>query len=113
MKKVMWFSRHEMSSEQRNDLERIYGSVEINQVNKTVRTAYELKEEIEAADVVAIVAPINMQQQFLKLAGNRPVITATSERLLIKQEDGSEDKVVFQFKNWQRLVKIEVVTEVL
>ena len=113
MKRVMWFSRHEMSNEQRIDLERIFGQVEVNQVNKTVQTAFELKEEIEAADVVAIVAPINMQQQFLKLAGTRPVITATSERILVKQEDGSEDKVVFQFKNWIRLVKIEVVTEVL
>lgn len=112
-KKVLWFSRHEMSNEQLSDLERIFGQVEINQVNKTVQTAFELKEEIEAADVVAIVAPINMQQQFLKLAGNRPVITATSERILKKQADGSEDKVVFQFKNWLKLIKIEVVTEVL
>ena len=113
MFKVMWFSRHEMSAEQKNDLVRIFGDVAVTQVNKTVNTAFELKEEIEAADVVAIVAPINLQQQFLKLAGTRPVITATSERILVKQEDGSEDKVVFQFKNWLKLMKIEVVTEVL
>ena len=113
MKKVLWFSRHQMSAEQRGDLTRIFGQVEINQVSKTVNTAYELQAEIDDADVVAIVAPINLQQQFLKLAESKPVITATSERIIVKNDDGSEDKVVFQFKNWLRLVKIEVITQVL
>ena len=113
MKKVLWFSRHEMSTEQHADLTRIFGQIEINQINRTINSAFDLQPEIEAADVVAIVAPINIQQQFLKLAGDKPVITATSERIIVKQEDGTEDKVVFQFKNWQRLVKIEVITEIL
>ena len=42
---------------------------------------------------------------------DKPVITAKSQRLLVHQDDGSEDKVVFQFEKWERLVKIEVVTE--
>ena len=113
MKKVLWFSRHEMSSEQSDDLTRIFGQVEVNQVSKTINSAYDLQAEINEADVIAIVAPIQLQQQFLKLAGTRPVITATSERIIVKNDDGSEDKVVFQFKNWLKLVKIEVVTEVL
>ena len=64
MRKVLWFSRHEMSPEQLAAL----GDVTINQVDKTINTAYELQEEIEGADVIAIVAPINLQQQFFKLA---------------------------------------------
>lgn len=106
-KKVLWFSRHEMTPEQKAAL----GDCEITQVSKTINSAYELADEIAAADIVAIVAPINIQAQFLKLAGDKPVITAKSQRLLVHQDDGSEDKVVFQFEKWERLVKIEVVTE--
>ena len=106
-KKVLWFSRHEMTPEQKAAL----GDCEITQISKTINSAYELADEIAAADIVAIVAPINIQAQFLKLAGDKPVITAKSQRLLVHQNDGSEDKVVFQFEKWERLVKIEVVTE--
>ena len=113
MKKVLWFSRHEMTPDQSADLTRIFGEVEINQISKTINTAYELKAEVENADVIGVVAPIHLQEQFLKLAGDKPVLTATSERLIVKSDDGAEDRVIFQFKNWQRLVKIEVVTETL
>lgn len=113
MKKIVWFSRHEMSKEQKDDLHRIYGEYELMQINKTINSAFEIADDIKDADVIAIVAPINLQQQFLKIAGERPVITATSERIIVKNEDGSEDKVVFQFKNWIQIKKIEVVTEIL
>ena len=111
MKKVLWFSRHEMTEDQIADLGRIYGDIEVTQVNKTINTAYELKAEVEAADIVGIVAPINLQAQFLKIAGEKPVITAISNRVLVKQEDGSEDKAVFVFSHWEQIKKIEVVTE--
>lgn len=107
MKKVLWFSRHEMTAEQRAAL----GDVEIVQVNRTISSAFELQDEIAAADTVAIVAPINLQQQFLKLAGDKPVIMALSDRVLVPSEDGGEDKVDFHFVKWERLKKIEVVKE--
>jgi hypothetical protein len=105
VKKVLWFSRHEMTEEQRKDLERIYGSIEITQINKTINSAFEIQEEIEQHDVIAIVAPINLQQQFLKLAGEKPVIAARSKRVI----DG-ENNVVFVFDGWYQIIKIDVVT---
>lgn len=111
MVKVLWFSRHTMTDAQQEALVKKFGEIEIAQVNKTVNSAYELKEEIDAADVVAIVAPINLQQQFLKLADDKPVIIAETKRELVKSEDGTEDKVNFIFNGWTRLVKIEVITE--
>ena len=105
MTKVLWFSRHEMTPEQEAALGH---DVVIHQVSKTITSAYELQEEIEDADVVAIVAPINLQQQFLKLADGKPVIMAVSERKLIPQE-GGEDIVEFHFVKWEQLDKIEVV----
>lgn len=106
MKKILWFSRHEMTEDQRKAL----GEAEITQINKSISSAFELKEEIEAHDVIAVVAPLNLQEQFLKLAGEKPVITAVSERVLVPQENG-EDKVEFHFVKWERLLKIEVIKE--
>lgn len=107
MRKVLWFSRHEMTAEQRKAL----GNCEIIQVNKTINSAYELKNEIDACDIIAIVAPINLQQQFLQLAGEKPVIMAVNNRILVPQEDGTEDKVSFQFVKWERLIEIKIVKE--
>ena len=106
MKKVLWFSRHEMTKEQLTDLRRIYGTVEIIQINKTINSAYDLQKEIEEADVVAIVAPINLQQQFLKIAGKRPVISAKSMRVLL--DDG--EKVQFVFDGWYQIKNIVIET---
>ena len=108
MKKVLWFSRHEMSAEQRAAL----GSeVEITQVSKTIQSARELQKEIDEADIVAIVAPIGLQAEFLRLAGEKPVIAAVNAREIIKDENGGEDKVNFKFVKWERLIKIEVIKE--
>lgn len=34
---------------------------------------------------------------------------AVNDRVLIPQEDGSEDKVAFKFVKWEQLIKIEVI----
>ena len=106
-KKVMWFSRHDMTEDQKKALGE---GVEITQINKSISSAFELKDEIQEHDVIAVVAPINLQEQFLRIAGDKPVITAVSQRVLIPQETG-EDKVEFHFVKWERLVKIEVIKE--
>ena len=106
-KKVLWFSRHLMTEEQRAAL----GDVEIVQIDRTISSAYEVQEEIEQCDIIAIVAPVHIQQQFLKLAGSKPVIMALNDRVLVQQEDGSEFKAEFVFVKWERLVRIEVIKE--
>ena len=97
-----------MSTDQRRAL----GDVEIVQVNRTINSAFELKDEIDAADIIAIVAPIGLQAEFLRLAGDKPVIVAVNDRVLVPSEDGTnEDKVEFHFVKWERLIKIEVLKE--
>ena len=109
-KTVMWFSRHDMDELQLQDLKRIYGEdIELIKVNGTIPNAFILQDLIDLCDVIAIVAPINIQQQFLAIAKTKDVIVAQSERRLVKSEDGTEDKVNFIFTNWFKLEKIEVV----
>ena len=107
IKKILWFSRHEMTEDQREAL----GEAEITQINRNISSAYELAEEIKEHDVIAIVAPINLQQQFLKLAGDRPVIMAVNDRVLVPNPNGGEDKAEFHFVKWERLLEITVRKE--
>ena len=110
MKNVLWFSRHQMTPEQENDLHRIYGDFTLTQVSKTIKSAYELQEEIKENDVIAIVAPVNLQEQFLKLAAGKPVISCRNQRVLVKSEDGIEEKVQFVFDGWYQIDEIRVIT---
>ena len=113
MTKVLWFSRHTMTPDQEKALEFIYGDIVVNQVDKTISSAYEVKDEVDDADVICIVAPIGIQEQFLKIAGNKPVLTAKSDRIIIPDENGDESKIEFRFRQWDRLLKVEVLTEPL
>lgn len=106
--KVMWFSRHEMTPDQKNALGK---NVEVNQINKSINSAFELQDEIRNSDVIAIVAPIHLQQQFLKVAGDKPVIMAVNDRVLVPQPDGIEDKVEFHFNKWEQLKEINISKE--
>lgn len=105
--KVLWFSRHEMTPEQKAALG---NDVDITQINQTINHASELSDEIKKADVIAIVAPIGLQKEFLNLADGKPVIMAKNQRVFEPQPDG-ENKVRFRFDSWEQLKKIEVVKE--
>lgn len=104
--KVLWFSRHEMTPDQRAAL----GDSEIMQINKTIKHANELTDEISECDVLAVVAPVELQKEFLEQAGNKPVITAVNDRILVPTENG-ESKIQFSFVKWERVKKIDIVKE--
>lgn len=103
MTKVLWFSRHSMSAEQHQALVKVLGDIDVVQIDRTIAHASELKSEIDAADVIAIVAPLSLQAEFKELSGQKPVIFAESERILVKSPDGEETKVQFVFKRWTRI----------
>lgn len=113
-KTVMWFSRHDMDTAQLQDLKRIYGEdLELIKVNGTIPNASILEDVIDLCDVIALVAPIDLQQQFFAVAGEeKDVITSKSKRVLIKGQDG-EDKVQFIFANWFQIEKMEIVMKKL
>jgi len=104
MKKVIWFSRHEMNKAQIDGLEKVYGEIEINQINKTISLAKEIAEEISNAEVICIVAPIALQQEFLKLAEGRPVLICKNDRVA-KIEGGFD----FVHAGWFQIQEIKVV----
>lgn len=121
MKKILWFSRHQMTDEQK----KVLGDAEITNINGSIQNVHipfqgdingeeqeikPFKELIQDFDIIAIVLPINLQQQVLGIAGDKPVIQAKNQRI-IEKVDGQEDKVLFKFDGWFQIKKIEVVLE--
>lgn len=107
---VLWFSRHDMTEEQIDALVDIYGPIQIHQINKTVKSAKELENEIKGSDVVAVVAPVELQAEFLQVANGIPVISCRNKRILIQNQEGTETKVEFAFNGWYEIEKIDIVT---
>ncbi len=107
--KLLWFSRHELSEDSLADLESHYGCLfEVTMVNKTIKSGAELGPEIRKADVVAVVAPLPLQAEILRIAGSKPVLVCKNHRVV--KEDGS---VEFHHAGWTQLVSIQVETRML
>ena len=108
MKKVLWFSRHPLQKERLDELDRIYGGVDVIQVKRRILHASEIAEEVRCVDVVAIVAPLTLQREFLVVANGKPVIVyKTGERL----DDNSNNKI--EYSGWYRLKEIKSIYEKL
>ncbi len=106
MKKVLWFSRHLMQVAQMQALTDKLGDVDITQVSKSIQSAQDIAQEIEAHDIIAVVAPPNLLAGVLRIAGEKPVITAKMERTILP--DGS---VEMKFIKWERVLRIDIVKE--
>ena len=107
---VLWFSRHDMTEEQIDALVDIYGPIQIHQINKMIGSAKELENEIKYSDVVAVVAPVELQAEFLQVANGIPVISCRNKRTIVKTEDGKEEKEKYVFGGWYEIEKIDIVT---
>lgn len=115
MKKVLWVSRHEMTPEQRADLDRVTGGAELLLWRETVTDAAQLLPLLERADAVAAVLPPKKLAELLTLAGGKPVLCAVSERKATGRfrtlPDGrSEQEFAFVHAGWEQLLRLDVRT---
>ena len=106
MTKVLWFSRHLMQVAQMEALRNKLGDVDITQLSKSIQSAQDIAQEIEAHDIIAVVAPPQLLAGILKLAGDKPVITAKMGRIILP--DGS---VEMPFEKWEHVLRIIVEKE--
>ena len=129
MKKILWFSRHSMSADQKAALETALGEIEVTQINGTaanVHVPFEstspevgetqadviitgtqpaLKELVKGFDEVAAVLPIGIIQQILPFLNGR-MLQARNKRILL--EDG---KVAFSFDGWEVVKEVKIIIE--
>ena len=120
MKKILWFSRHQMTEAQRVDLERIYGEVEIKKIDGTVSSWREITEAGEDCEILAVVLPPAILADLVNPRNNqKPVIRAIANRvetgnMVINPATNKEEvEYKFQHAGWEKIIKIEVVTELL
>ena len=120
MVKILWVSRHTMTTEQITDLQRIYGDVEIKQFADSVESAKQVTELGADCDVLAVVLPPAFLADLTNPRINtKPVIRAIANRVatgktIVNPATGKEEpEMKFEHAGWERVVKIEIVTEKL
>lgn len=118
MKRILWFSRHSLTEDQFADLNRIYGEVDVKHVNTTASTWKDVAEAGEECDVLAVVLPPALLGDLTNPRNNtKPVIRAIANRVptgnkVVNPATGKEeDEYKFEHAGWERVIKIEVVTE--
>lgn len=109
MKKILWVSRHAMTQEQSEDLERIYGKSEIIQYDKTVENVKNiLRNDI---DVYAVVLPVNLISD-LRKSTDSEIIQSVSGRVSTGRTDvNNETEYIFRHLYWQKIIKFDIETE--
>ena len=119
MKRILWVSRHEMTPDQRADLERIMGGpVELLPWRDTVADAAELAPALARADAAAAVLPTELLAGLLALAGDKPVLLAVSGReatgrALTTPDGRQEAEFAYVHRGWRQLVRLELETRQL
>ena len=112
--RALWLSRHDMTDEQKADLERIYPSCEIVKLDQTADNVQTLLEWCKGFDVLAAVLPIELLCELMKLKpdGLR-VIFARSERVKTEKTvlnpatGGMDSEYLFRFDGWREIVRLD------
>lgn len=121
VKSVLWFSRHNMTDDQMKDLQRIFGSdVAVHHVSANASSFRDVLEAGKDDDVLAVVLPPALLADLTNPRNNqKPVIRAIANRVptgnkVVNPATGrEEDEFKFVHAGWEKVVKIEVVTEKL
>lgn len=114
MKRVLWISRHCMTKEQMEDLERITGEeIELMVWKDTVHGIQELKPVIREADLIAAVLPLELMVELLKVSDGKMVLQSVAERIpagRVKILEGGreEQEFIFRHRYWQQVIRIDV-----
>lgn len=119
VKSILWFSRHNMTDAQVDDLKRIFGSdIAIHHVTANAASWKDVVEAGANDDVLAVVLPPALLADLTNPRNNnKPVIRSIANRVttgkqVVNPATGKlEDEFKFVHAGWERVLKIEVVTE--
>lgn len=108
-KRILWFSRHNMTDAQIDDLKRIFGEIEIHHVSANASSFRDVLEAGKDDDVLAdLTNPRNNTKPVIRAIANR---VATGKQVVNPATGKLEDEFKFVHAGWERVLKIEVVTE--
>ena len=107
-----------MTAEQEADFKRIYGDIEIKHYEESVTGWKEVLEIAAVCDIVAVVVPPAIIADLTNPGNNsKPVIRAITNRVetgntVVNPATGKEEKEFkFEHAGWEKVIRIEVVTE--
>ena len=116
MKNVLWISRHTMTPEQKADLERVLGDEVLLACWKdTVVDLQVIADLLVHFDVIAAVLPLRLLADLKAVAGDKPILTAASERRptgkTITLPDGrTEQEFLFVHMYWEEILELCIRT---
>lgn len=118
--RILWFSRHQLTQEQRNDLQRIYGAFELIRMSGTINNISEILKtgQDNEVDVYAVVLPTNLLQELIEKT-NLPVIRscivrAETGNTIINSSTGlAEKEYMIAHKHWEQVIRLELITKKL
>lgn len=113
--RIIRLTRHEMSEMQAAELTRIFGETEVTQISKSLplnpREAVACFDEITVdAAVVEAVLPINLIEAVLKFSEFSKRGGVVIRAITIRELD-EEGESIFTFSHYEKVVKVETVTE--
>ena len=114
MLQVLWISRHQMTTAQFADLERVLGEpVKLTCWTHTVYSIESLEPMICQADAIAVVLPACLLAQLVQKAVGRPVLQSVAARQptgrIITLPDGrTEPEFAFIHRGWQQVIYMEM-----
>lgn len=118
MKKILWVSRHKMTSEQIADLESVYGDIQTEILDSTIEDVKKIAET--DADVYAVVLPAEMIAELQKvLSPEKEIVVPVSARVKTdrtvynKASDTQETEYIYKHMYWKKIISIEIRTEIL
>lgn len=117
--RVLWYSRHQMTADQLDDLKRIYGEgIEVKQVSESAASFKDVLAAGEDCQILAVVLPPAMLADLTNPRNNnKPVIRAIANRVptgnMVVNPATQKEEPEFRFEHagWEEVIKIEVVTK--
>mgnify|MGYP003428097402 CR=1 FL=1 len=116
--KILWVSRHKMTSEQTASLNRLYGNCEIISVDRTFKSAEEIADYCDWCDIYAVVLPTDILiSLFNIIPEDKIVLIPCSERkpngtmTLNPATNEYEPEYQFVYKCWKKVLKAQFETE--
>lgn len=120
VRKILWFGNDDLTTEQMDDLNRIYGPVIVSHFSgsATAQEIVDLADTVKA-DVLAVLVPTAVLIELTNDAINkRPVIRATSKRVSTGRKKFNpvtgvnEDEYSFKHAGWEQ-VKFKITCETI
>jgi hypothetical protein len=113
--KIVRITRHEADAQQLTELSRIYGEIDVLSVNESLpgdakSAVIRFDEIVTGAEVVEAVLPVNLLEAILKFSAFAKNGGSVIRAVMNRTTDSSGN-ALFTFSHYEKVVKVEVVTE--